>query len=240
MLFTKRFLLFSAPKLPLWALIFCLIPPLSISAQKKGNPYRTSVKGEEPLALRVGGFVYKNYWGAKIGVDYPLKIVETRQLRGLFGGRTFKEWYASADLSWLHVANFDETRVNGFEMVTLTAELTHRRMSDNGFFIQGSVGIGGSYVLPSFFGDSTYFPPKFDADNDWFLTPSVGIALGRDFAVGGKYRKGIPIVVLLRGNFSYLLALPKFNRFYIAPSLELAFAYRFAAWQVASRHVRRS
>jgi hypothetical protein len=227
--------------LPIFGLILLFFTPLSIFAQKKGNPYRSSVKGEEPLALRISGLWYNTYYGGKIGVDYPIKIVESRQLQGsLFGGRTFKEWYASLDASLLHIPNFDEKQVKGFELATLSAELTHRRMSGNGYFLQGSIGIGGSYIIPAFVADSTYAQSNFDYQNDWFLTPTAGVALGKDFAVGGRYRRGFPLVMMLRGNFSYILALPKFNRRYLAPTLELAFAYRFAAWEVATRHVRRN
>jgi hypothetical protein len=216
--------------------------PLSILAQKKGNPYRSSVKGEEPLALRIGGMWHPYFFGGKIGFDLPFRIVESRRLQGsLFGGRSFKEWYVSGDIGWWHFPNNTVKSINGFELPSLSAELTHRRISGTGFFVQGSVGVGGNYLLPSFEADSNYLTSSFESINQWFLTPSVGVAIGKDFALSGKrYRRGVPLVLILRGNFSGLLSLPKFEHLTLVPAGELAIAYRFAAWQVATRQVRRN
>ena len=168
-------------KIVLISLIFI---PLSIFAQKKqkDNPYRKAYREAEPIAFRLSGIGTPiNAYGGAFSMDFPLKIVEERGLRGVFGGRSFTETYLTLNAGLLH-------KPTAYEDASLSLEYVYRRISDNGYFFQLSpIGVGSHRVLLPF-GDSIAAPSSGVqqhplTDRKWYVAPSVSVGFGRDFAV---------------------------------------------------------
>lgn len=220
-------------------LIFCLIvAPLSIFAQKKkGNPFKTSKLADEAMALHISGFAPLGYIGGKLGTDIPIKMIEKRGFKGFRAGRDFREWYATAEMGWQHKAG-------SYENLSVSAELMYRRLEGmNGWFWQISpIGIGGNYVLPPNFkdsiatvGDTTRHPLL---GRKWYVTPSLSIGFGRDFALHNGRRSGLPLVIYGKIGISSMLPYKTFG--YLVPTAELGIGYRFPSLAIATRQVRRS
>ena len=218
--------------------ILLLAAPLSISAQKKqDNPFRASKMGEEAMALHISGFAPLGYHGGKLGVDIPLKIIEKRGFKGFNAGRNFIEWYITSELGMIH-------REQDFEIFTASAELTYRRLSGrSGLFWQVTpIGVGGSYVIPPF-GTNISAPSSGTTshplvERKWYVTPSVSIGLGRDFALSKGRRTGLPLVIY--GKIGIGSMLPYKTIGFLVPTAELGIGYRFSGLAIATRQVRRS
>ena len=78
---------------------FSLSIPLSIQAQRKkkenkNDAYTRSRKTLEPLPFHFSALGSLNFYGAKFGVDYPLKMVEMRGFMGSLQGQ--KKWLVNA------------------------------------------------------------------------------------------------------------------------------------------------
>lgn len=222
-------------KIALFLLIFI---PLSIFAQKKqkDNPYRRAYRESEPLAIRLSGVgTLINAYGGQFSIDFPLKIVEERGLRGVFGGRNFTETFVTMNAGLLH-------KPSAFEDISLSFDWVYRRMSGNGYFAQISpLGIGGHYVLPPF-GDSLPAPssglkPHPLTDRKWYIAPSVSIGFGRDFSVKRRSWRGIPLILMGKVGITSLLPYKKYG--YLIPTAELSLGFRFQGLSIAARHVRR-
>ena len=218
--------------------IFFFTIPLSISAQKKPeNPYRSSHLGEEAMALHISGFAPLGYLGGKLGVDLPIKIIEKRGFKGFHAGRDFREWYATIEAVFMH-------RVGAYENMGLSAELTYRRVEGmNGWFWQVSpIGVGGNYVMPPNFSEvaapssGTMAHPLLA--RKWYVTPSVSLGFGRDFALSKGRRSGLPLVIYSKIGIGSMLPYKTFG--YLVPTAELGFGYRFSSLAIATRQVRRS
>lgn len=212
--------------------------PLSIFGQKKQeNPFRASKLGEEAIALRISGFVPLGYLGVKLGADIPLKIIEKRGFKGFLAGRNFIEWYVTGDVDWMH-------KEGSFENFSLATELVYRRLEgQNGWFWQVSpIGVGGNYVLPPF-GTETPAPSSGIVSHvllnrKWYVTPSVSVGFGRDFALHKGRRSGLPLVIYSKLGVRSMLPYKTFG--YLVPTAELGIGYRFSGLAIATRQVRRS
>jgi hypothetical protein len=219
-------------------LCFCvLIAPLSISAQKKPNSNRTSKMSEEAIALHLSGFAPLGYVGGKIGADIPIKMIEKRGFKGFLAGRNFREWYLTGEMGMMHKAN-------SYENFSVLAELTYRRVGgQNGWFVQVSpIGVGGNYVLPAF-GAEIPAPSSGITSHPllarkWYVTPSVSMGFGRDFALRKGKRSGLPLVIY--GKVGIGSMLPYKTVGYLVPTGELGIGYRFSGLAIATRQVRRS
>jgi hypothetical protein len=219
-------------------LLFLVFIPLSIFAQKKqkDNPYRRAYREAEPLAFRLSGVgSLIDAYGGKFSIDFPMKIVEERGLRGVFGGRSFTETFITLDAGLLHKAT-------AFEDLSLSLEWVYRRMSNNGYFVQISpIGVAGHRVsLP--FGDSTAAPSSGLTqhpltDRKWYVAPSVSVGFGRDFSVKRRSWRGIPLILMGKIGVTSLLPYKKYG--YIIPTAELSIGYRFQGISIAARQVRR-
>ncbi len=218
--------------------ICLLITPLSINAQKKqDNPFRASKLGEEAMALHISGFAPLGYLGGKFGVDIPLKIIETRGFKGFRAGRDFIEWYITAEAGLMH-------RKGDFENFSASAELTYRRLGgQNGWFWQITpIGIGANFVIPPF-GTEIAAPSSGTIshpllEKKWYVTPSLSVGLGRDFALSSGRRSGFPLVIYGKIGIGSLLPYKTFG--YLVPTAELGIGYRFSGLAIATRQVRRS
>ncbi len=218
--------------------VLLLVAPLSISAQKKKeNSFRDSKMGEEAMALHISGFAPLGYVGGKLGVDIPIKIIEKRGFKGFSAGRNFIEWYLTPEIGMIH-------RAQDFEIFTATVELTYRRLSGvNGWFWQVTpIGVGGSYVIPPF-GTDIAAPSSGTTshplvERKWYVTPSVSIGLGRDFALAKGRRTGLPLVIYGKVGIGSMLPYKTFG--FLVPTAELGIGYRFSGLAIATRQVRRS
>jgi hypothetical protein len=217
-------------------LLVLILGPLSISAQKKQkqNPFRRAYRENEPIAFRLAGVGSLNEtFGGKFSMDFPMKIVEERGLRGVFGGRNFTETYITMDAGLLH-------KTAAFEDISLSVEYVYRRVSENGYFFQMSpIGVGGHRVLLPF-GDSlaanslTKHPLT---EKKWYVAPSVSIGFGRDFAVKRRSWRGVPLILMGKLGITSLLPYQKLG--YFIPTAELSIGYRFQNAVIAARQVRR-
>ena len=235
---------FQAPKLLkrskyLFVLsLFLMAAPLSMSAQKKqDNPFRASKLGEEAMALHISGFAPLGYVGGKLGVDIPFKIIEKRGFKGFRAGRNFIEWYITSELGLMH-------RINDFENFSASIELMYRRLSGiNGWFWQVTpIGVGANYVIPPF-GTEIAAPSSGITshpllEKKWYVTPSVSLGLGRDFALSKGRRTGFPLVIYGKIGIASMLPYKTFG--YLVPTAELGMGYRFSGLAIATRQVRRS
>ena len=222
-------------KIVLISLIFI---PLSIFAQKKqkDNPYRKAYREAEPIAFRLSGIGTPiNAYGGAFSMDFPLKIVEERGLRGVFGGRSFTETYLTLNAGLLH-------KPTAYEDASLSLEYVYRRISDNGYFFQLSpIGVGSHRVLLPF-GDSIAAPSSGVqqhplTDRKWYVAPSVSVGFGRDFAVKRRTWRGVPLILMGKIGITSLLPYKKIG--YIIPTAELSLGYRFQGLTIAARQVRR-
>ena len=215
-----------------------LVPPLSINAQKKqDNPFNSKKMGEEALALHISGFAPLGYVGGKLGVDIPLKIIEKRGFKGFRAGRNFIEWYLTAEAGMMH-------RTNDFENFSASVELTYRRLSGvNGWFWQITpIGVGANYVIPPF-GTEVAAPSSGIIshpllEKKWYVTPSLSLGMGRDFALSGGRHTGFPLVIYGKIGIGSMLPYKTFG--YLVPTAELGIGYRFSGLAIATRQVRRS
>lgn len=219
-------------------LIVLIGVPLSIFAQKKQkeNPYRRAYREAEPIAFRLSGIgSLNNIYGGKFSIDFPMKIVEQRGLRGVFGGRDFTETYITMDVGFFH-------KQAAFEDVSLSLEWVYRRISDNGYFFQLSpIGVGGHRVLLPF-GDSIPAPSSGLkqhplTEKKWYVAPSVSVGFGRDFAVKRRQWRGAPLILMGKIGVTSLLPYKTFG--YLIPTAELSLGYRFQGLSIAARQVRR-
>ncbi len=217
---------------------FITADPLSIKAQKKqDNPFRASKMGEEALALHISGFAPLGYVGGKIGVDIPLKIIEKRGFKGFRAGRNFIEWYITSEAGWQH-------RAGDYENFSTSSELTYRRVRGiNGWFWQVTpICLGANYVIPPF-GTEIAAPSSGIIshpllEKKWYVTPSVSVGLGRDFALSKGRRSGLPLVIYGKMGISSMLPYKTFG--YLVPTAELGIGYRFSGLAIATKQVRRS
>ncbi len=221
-------------------IVFCLfIAPLSMWAQKKkakDKSISASKLGEEAMALHISGFAPWGYLGGKFGTDIPIRITEKRGFQGFRAGRNFREWYITADAGW-------QTKKNAYDNFSISAELVHRRLEGmNGWFWQVSpIGVGGNYVLSPIFKDSLSLPKDTSQHallgRKWYVTPSLSVGFGRDFALRKGRRSGLPLVIYGKIGLSSLLPYKTFG--YLVPSAELGIGYRFSGLAIATRQVRR-
>jgi hypothetical protein len=202
-------------------LIVLIGGPLSIFAQKKQkeNPYRRAYREAEPIAFRLSGIgSLNNVYGGKFSIDFPMKIVEQRGLRGVFGGRDFTETYITMDAGLFR-------KQAAFEDISLSLEWVYRRISDNGYFFQLSpIGVGEHRVLLPF-------------GEKWYVAPSVSVGFGRDFAVKRRQWRGAPLILMGKIGITSLLPYKTFG--YLIPTAELSLGYRFQGLSIAARQVRR-
>ncbi len=224
-----------------YLLFVCLFTaPLSIAAQKKAakpNPFRSSKLADEAIALHLSGFAPLGYLGGKIGADIPIKMIEKRGFKGFLAGRNFIEWYLTGEAGLMH-------KEGGYENISLSAQLTYRRVEgQNGWFWQVSpIGVGGNYVLPPH-GQEVAAPSSGITahpllDRKFYMTPSVSVGLGRDFALHKGKRSGFPLVIY--GKIGMGSMLPYKTIGYLVPTAELGIGYRFSGLAIATRQVRRS
>lgn len=219
-------------------LFFLIFIPLSIFAQKKqrDNPYRKAYREAEPIAFRLSGIGTPiNAYGGSFSMDFPLKIVEERGLRGVFGGRSFTETYLTFNAGLLH-------KPSAFEDASVSLEYVYRRISDNGYFVQISpLGLGGHRILLPF-GDSIAAPSSGLkqhplTERKWYVAPSVSVGFGRDFAVKRRSWRGVPLILMGKIGITSLLPYQKIG--YLIPTAALSLGYRFQGLTIAARQVRR-
>jgi hypothetical protein len=219
--------------------LFLLIGgPLSIFAQKKqkDNPYRRAYREAEPIAFRLSGVASLNdIYGGKFAVDFPLKIIERRGLSGVSGGRNFAENYATLELGLFH-------KTAAFDDLTAGLEWTHRRVTNNGYFLQLTPFSVSTHRVSLPFGDSIPQPssglkPHPLTDRQWYVAPSVSIGFGRDFAVKRRSWRGIPLILMGKVGVTSLLPYKTFG--YIIPTAELSLGYRFQGISIAARQIRK-
>ena len=124
----------------------------------------------ESIAFRLSGIGTPiNAYGGAFSMNFPMKIVEERGLRGVFGGRSFTETYLTLNAGLLH-------KPTAFEDASVSVEYVYRRISDNGYFFQISpLGVGGHRVLLPF-GDSLAAPSSGIqqhplTNRKWYVTP---------------------------------------------------------------------
>ncbi len=215
-------------------LLVCLVMmSLSVSAQRREQNdvvFTRSRRTLEPLPFHFGGLISGRFYGFKLGVDYPLKMTEIRGFMGGFmGQRVIYEQYLSADAGLWHWQGIHE---NAF----ISTEWMIRIISNRGYFWQISpLGVGGSYLLPSFF-KQKITQDSLPATDRFYVTPSVSIGIGRDFA----FRRGHlskPFVIYLKAGVSSILPFKKLG--FIYPTLETGLAARFDRINVFVKKVRR-
>jgi hypothetical protein len=211
--------------------------PLSIFCQKKPKNAHTIRKmGEEAMSLHLSGFAPLDFVGGKFGTDIPIRIVEKRGFKGFHAGRNFRELYINAELGWQH-------KQNAYDNFSASVELMFRRVSGrNGWFWQVSpLGVGGNYVMPPLFKDSVGVPKDTSRHallgRKLYVTPSVSIGFGRDFALSKGKRSGLPLVIYGKIGLSSMLPYKTFG--YLVPTAELGLGYRFSGLAIATRQVRR-
>lgn len=215
--------------------LFLLISiPLSISAQNKkkrsqSDVYVRSRKLLEPLPFSFAATGSLNFYGVKLGVDYPLKMVEIRGFMGsLQGQRINFEQYLSTNIGLWH---YDGIHENAYANL----EWTLRYINNKGYFWQMTpIGIGGSYLLKSF------TPAKTIADSvpntqKFYITPSVSFGIGRDFAFNRHRAK--PLAIYLKGGVSAMYPFQKLA--YIFPTAEMGMSFRFSGINVFVKKTRR-
>jgi hypothetical protein len=227
----------SKIELLFYFLILAFFTPLSINAQnkkkKREDPkaaWRSSKTTLEPLPIHVSALGSAFFYGAKLGVDYPYRMTELRGFKGTATGqRVMREQYISADLGLWHYKGIHEN-------LFFSTEWTMRFINGNGLFFQVSpIGVGLNYVLKPF------DPEKRVQDSvptigKFYVTPSVSIGVGRDFAFR-RANKAMPITVFLRSGASAMYPFRKWG--YIFPTAEAGLAMRFRGINAFVRKVRR-
>ena len=220
-------------------LVFLLIaftlPPLSIKAQrkKKDDPraaYTSSRNALEPMPVHLSGMGSLKFYGVKIGVDYPFRMTEIRGFKGTATGqRVLREQYISADFGLWH---YDGVHENAF----FSTEWTLRFINGQGYFVQISpVGVGVNYTILPFFKVKSS-PDSVPAIAKFYVTPSVSVGIGRDFAFR-RANKGVPLTVFMKGGASAMFPYKKWG--YIFPTAELGMAVRFRGFNAFVRKVRK-
>jgi hypothetical protein len=215
----------------------CFFYPLSIAAQNKKkskNPkaeaYTRSRTALEPMPIHLSAMGTFNFYGVKLGVDYPFKMTEIRGFKGTsMGQRVMRELYISADAGLWH---YDGVHEN----VSFSLEWTMRFINSRGFFAQITpIGVGANYILKPF------TPQKFIKDSvptigKFYGTPSVSVGIGRDFAFQ-RGNKAIPMVIYMKGGVSSILPFKTYG--YLFPTAELSVAWRFRGINAFVRKVRK-
>lgn len=218
----------------IWIFFCAVFTPLSIHAQDRGNrkneAYTRSRKVLEPLPFHFSGLGSLRFYGVKFGVDYPLKMTEIRGfLGGFMGQRVIYEQYLAADAGIWH---FDGIHENVF----VSTEWTLRVINNSGFFWQISpVGVGVSYLMPPFFKEKA-IQDSLPSKNKFYVTPSVSMGIGRDFAFR-RANKGKPFVIYLKAGISTIYPFKTLG--YIYPTAESGVAIRLSSINVFVKKVRR-
>ena len=213
---------------------FCFLP-LSIIAQSKkkqskSDVYVRSRRQLEPIPFHFSGLGSMYMYGLKFGIDYPLRMVELRGFLGGFQGqRTFYEQYVSADIGMWHY--------NGaMESPFVSLEWTLRFINSKGFFWQISpIGVGANYVLTPFFDKNVQHKPVPES-NKFYVTPSVSMGIGHDFAMR-RAGKGRPLAIYIKGGASAMY--PYKKSVYLFPTIEGGMAYRFSGITTFVKKIRR-
>lgn len=209
--------------------------PLSIQAQngrkqKKDDGFTQSRKMLEPIPFHFSAIGSLKFYGLKFGIDYPFKMVEKRGfMNSTRGEKTIIERYMSADVGIWHY--------NGvYENVFFSTEGTFRFINSRGYFFQISpVGVGIHYVLSSFI-NNTSATDTILTTGKFYVTPSVSLGVGRDFA----FRRGSrakPLVMFFKGGVSSMFPYKKYG--YIFPHAEAGLAVRFNSIRVFVKKERR-
>jgi hypothetical protein len=218
-------------------LIFLFFTPPSIKAQnkkkKKENPkaaWTNSRTALEPLPIHASGLRTVDFFGAKIGVDYPFKMTELRGFKSTVRGhRMMREQYISADLGLWHYKGVHE---NAF----FSTEWTVRFINGKGTFFQVSpLGVGVNYILTPFL-SARYNRGEVPEIGKVYVTPSVSIGLGKDFAFRRAHR-GLPLTLFAKAGVSAMYPFKKMG--YIFPTGEVGYALRFRGINAFVRKVRR-
>ncbi len=218
-----------------WVIFVAVFTPLSINAQDKGknkknDAYTRTRKVLEPLPFHFSGLGSLHFYGLKLGIDYPLKMTEIRGFSGGFmGQRVIYEQYLSADAGIWHFNGIHEN-------VFVSTEWTLRVINNEGFFWQISpVGVGANYLLPPFLKEKM-MQDSLPAKNKFYVSPSVSMGIGRDFAFR-RANRGKPLVIYLKGGISALYPFKTLG--YLYPTAEAGLAIRISAITVFVKKVRR-
>jgi hypothetical protein len=203
--------------------IISQLAPLSCEAQnnkkKKDNPYIRSRTILERIPIHGSALTSLKFIGFRFGIDYPIRIYETRSFFEFRAGRTIKERYLTADIGAWH---YDGIHENTF----FNLEFTMRRVSDIGFFLQITpLGVGVNYTIPPVF--KVFDTKKYSVDsiplNRFFATPSISVGIGKDFGVKSR-GWGFPLTALVKVGVSTMYPYKTYG--YIIPSAEFSLAYR--------------
>jgi hypothetical protein len=198
--------------------------PLSCEAQirgkKKDNPYIRSRTILERIPIHGSLVSSIKFIGFRAGIDYPIRIYETKSFLGFRAGRTIKERYLTADIGAWH---YDGVHENAF----FNVEFTMRRVSEVGFFLQVTpLGVGVNYTMPSLV--KIFDTRRYSIDsvplNRFFVTPSVSLGIGKDFGVKSR-GWGFPLSALMKVGVASMYPYKTYG--YIIPSVEFSLAYRF-------------
>jgi hypothetical protein len=217
--------------------LMSFLSPLSIEAQNKKkskNPkaeaYTRSRTALEPMPIHLSAMGSFNFYGVKLGVDYPFKMTEMRGFKGTATGqRVMRELYISADAGLWH---YDGVHENAFFLL----EWTVRFINNRGFFAQISpIGVGANYILKPF-SSKKAIQDTVPTIGKIYAAPSVSAGIGRDFAFQ-RNNKAIPMSIYLKGGVSTMLPFKTFG--YIFPTAELSVAWRFRGINAFVRKVRR-
>jgi hypothetical protein len=212
--------------------------PLSMHAQKRkkkdSEAYTNRRSMVEPIPIHLSGIKGVTLTGIKIGIDFPIKMTEYRGFKGsLLGQRQMIEHYISADLGGIHSDNNHE---NFF----FSVEWTMRYINGGGYFFQLTpISVAANYLSNPLY--TIFKSTKIDTgftNGKFYVTPSVSVGFGRDFA----FRRGsrnAPITALLRGNLSAIYPYKK-NEFYFYPTVEASIAYRFNRINTVVKKTRRN
>jgi hypothetical protein len=198
--------------------------PLSCTAQKtkksKDNPYIRTRGVLEPIPVHLSVATSVKFYGVRLGVDYPLRIKESKGFFDFRASRTIRQQYLSADLGAWHYEGV-------YENVFFNLEYTRRVITEQGLFFQITpIGLGITRTFPSQF---VLLKQRVLVDSlpmhQFFVMPSVSLGVGRDFSIQHR-RHGSPFIVLAKIGVSALY--PNESSIYIFPTAEVSFAYRFS------------
>lgn len=217
-------------------LFFCFVTISNLVFAQKAkpkNPYNKAYNVDVGTPFRIAAIGTPTHPGFKIGVDFALRNIERRTFKGNINGlRLIQDRYITTDLGAYH-------HKNAFENLFFNIEYASRRTTGTGYFWQWSAGAGVNYTLKSLITPvaiaemDTIQLPKV---NQWYGTPIVGLAIGRDFAQR-RYNK-IPIAIYLRGSANYMLPHQKAGYFY--PTAEFGFQFMINRWSHSIRSIQRS
>ena len=223
-------------KYRLLTLLIIILIPLSIKAQnrrktKKDDGFTTSRKMLEPVPFHLSTLGSFKFYGLKFGIDFPFKMTEIRGFfNGTQGDRTMIERYVSADVGIWHYNGVHEN-------VFFSTEFTLRFINNGGYFFQLSpLGAGINYILPSFVKNQVA-KDSVPNTNKFYITPSVSIGVGRDFAFR-RASRGKPMVIYLKGGVSSMFPFKTIG--YIFPHAEAGLAVRFSGLNAFVKKERRN